>query len=214
MFESGFMGSQHDSFCWQSTPCYKAIRESREELMPRGTMLLADGAYRLSHWMMKPYPHHRGRVPAAEWRRRRAFNKALSGARLIVESAFGALKGRFKCLQVYRWTARTARSMSIACAVLHNLALFQRDDCEANGELTWEEAVGRMRWQRTRRRPQRTPDAALVTGSPEDTRQVYVAYVANMSAESDEDSQGSYSSDDANQMDDSDVETSMDEDED
>lgn len=55
MFETGFMGSQHDSVCWRSTPLCGAIKQD-PTLMPPGTMLLAEGAYPMSHWLMKPYP--------------------------------------------------------------------------------------------------------------------------------------------------------------
>lgn len=83
------------------------------------------------------YPHHRGALPPEVWAERRAFNKALSGARLIVETSFGCLKGRFKCLREFRYPAWMAYRMSVVCAVLHNLSLFQEHDCIEEAELTW-----------------------------------------------------------------------------
>lgn len=154
--------------------------------MPPGTMLLADGAYELSHWMMKPFSHHRGRVSRAEWQRRRKFNKALSGARLIVESAFGALKGRFKCLKEHKYPASTATELSVACAVLHNLALFQRNDSMEDGELTWQDAVQRMRWRVSRVRPKPVPERFLRAPTPKAAREALVEYVCNYAGSRDQ----------------------------
>ena len=44
---------------------------------------------------MKPYPETRSITPS-----QRDFNKALSNARVVIEQAFGPLKGRWHCLLV------------------------------------------------------------------------------------------------------------------
>ena len=49
---------------------------------------MADSAYPLLKWLVKPYPN-RGHLTADE----REFNKKLSAARSVVERAFGMLKG-------------------------------------------------------------------------------------------------------------------------
>ncbi|KAK2547517.1 hypothetical protein P5673_032478 [Acropora cervicornis] len=61
--------------------------ETSEEIRP---LLVAD-----PNWCMKPYPETRA-ISLSQ----RNFNKALSRARVVIEQAFGMLKGRWRCLLV------------------------------------------------------------------------------------------------------------------
>ena len=51
-------------------------------------LIIGDPAYSLSEWLMKPYPL------ANISPRQKTFNRNLSRARVVVEQAFGKLKGR------------------------------------------------------------------------------------------------------------------------
>lgn len=55
--------------------------------------LIADSAFPLEPFLMKPYPEH-SKMPDTE----RQFNFRLSSARRVIENAFGRLKGRFQIL--------------------------------------------------------------------------------------------------------------------
>ena len=57
-------------------------------------LLIADGAYPLKPWLMKPYPQ----IGALSDSQRR-FNRKLSKQNAKVEKAFGMLKTRFRCLR-------------------------------------------------------------------------------------------------------------------
>ena len=55
--------------------------------------LLDDSAYPLKSWLLKPFPHN-GLLTHSQ----QCFNYRLSKARIVVESTYGQLKGRWGCL--------------------------------------------------------------------------------------------------------------------
>lgn len=85
-------------------------------------MLLGDPAYPLLPWLMKAYPE------TGLTREQHYFNYRLSRARMVVECAFGRLKGRWRCL-LKRMDVDLAAVSDIisACCILHNI-------CEIHGE--------------------------------------------------------------------------------
>lgn len=86
-------------------------------------LLLGDPAYPLLEWLMKPFQEN-GHLS----REQRAFNYRLSRARMVVENAFGRLKGRWRCL-LKRNDASIVNVPTIvgACVTLHNLCEIQSD---------------------------------------------------------------------------------------
>lgn len=85
-------------------------------------MLLGDPAYALRPNLMKAYPE--GTCTQAE----RNFNRKLSSTRVVIEQAFGLLKGRWRCLDsVNEDDMSTVSETIIACCILHNI-------CQTRGE--------------------------------------------------------------------------------
>lgn len=86
-------------------------------------VILGDPAYPLQTWLMKPFSDQ-GRLTREE----RSFNYHLSHARVVVECAFGRLKGRWRCLLKRNDTnLHFVPTLVTACCVLHNL-------CEVHGD--------------------------------------------------------------------------------
>ena len=77
---------------------------------------VGDDAFAMKTWLMKPYPFRQISYES------RIFNYRLSRARRIVESAFGILSSRFRCLSKIILTyPDTTGDIVIACCILHNM---------------------------------------------------------------------------------------------
>ena len=87
-------------------------------------MLLADSAYPLMNWVVKPCNADTGNLTREE----RTFNYRLSRARMVTENAYWRLKGRWR-IPLKRNDTRIHKLQNVvtACCVLHNL-------CETAGE--------------------------------------------------------------------------------
>ena len=121
----GWPGKVHDARVLQNSQLY--AKGERGHLFEERTTIinatrvpvcvLGDPAYPLQPWLMKPFVN-----TGCLTDQQRHFNYRLSKARVIVEQAFGRLKGRWRCL-------RTKLSVQVedvpdvvgACCVLHNI---------------------------------------------------------------------------------------------
>lgn len=116
-----YPGSSHDALVFKNSFIFR----NNPRLIPQNTvningmaissMLIGDPAYPLLPWLIKGYSPPRSPEESS-------FNTYISSARIVVENAFGRLKGRFRCL-----TKRLDVHHSFiptlvgACCVLHNL---------------------------------------------------------------------------------------------
>lgn len=84
--------------------------------------LVADPAYPLKNWIMKPYT---GILTTHQ----DVFNKKLSSCRIYVEHAFGMLKGRWRCLlKTNDSNFCNIQKQVIACCILHNICQDIQDE--------------------------------------------------------------------------------------
>ena len=100
----------------------------------RCPLLLGVGAYPRLPWLTKPFPNNVNLNDV-----QRSFNRRLSSARVVVERAFGVLKGRWRIL-LKRLDNRFANVSEIilSCCILHNICQ------EAGDEYDEEEIIQRV----------------------------------------------------------------------
>ena len=132
-FGAGYPGSLHDARVYRNSSLYQ--RASNKDILIEPVerigitdirpYLVGDSAYRISPWLMKPYPeatHDPGEI---------TFKKELSSARVAIECTFGRLKSRWQILQKQLDSRITfVVKISIACAMLHNFRIKVGDEWE------------------------------------------------------------------------------------
>lgn len=127
----GFPGSVHDARVFANSSLYRMGEKGK--LFPPITrniagvdvpvVILADSAYPLLPWVMKPYTDM-----GALTREEKTFNYRLSRARMVTENAYGRLKGRWRILLKRNDTnLDNMPNLVLAVCTLHNL-------CETTGE--------------------------------------------------------------------------------
>ena len=86
-------------------------------------MLVADSAYPLKNWLIKPFSNRGHLLP-----QKRRFNEKLSAMRSVIEREFGSLKGHWRLLlkKIEQSHTSVPRSVTAAC-VLHNFCIMQGD---------------------------------------------------------------------------------------
>ena len=134
----GWPGRVHDARVFSNSSLYD--RGQRKALLPNkpvslsGTdvplVILGDPAYPLLPWLMKAFVNN-GRLTSEQ----NTFNYRLSKARVVVEHAYGRLKGRWRCLlKRLDIDVDDVSEVVAACCVLHNI-------CEVKGDEDWAEDV-------------------------------------------------------------------------
>ena len=126
----GYPGNSHDSIILQSTSLWSDIKEGKvlpfftqeEENIHIPPLILGDSAFPFETFLMKPYTH------AVLAKEQRYFNYSLSRARMIVEGAYGQLKGRWRLLlNKTEGNLLQTRTATLACMVLYNICLDMGD---------------------------------------------------------------------------------------
>ncbi|XP_018566981.1 putative nuclease HARBI1 [Anoplophora glabripennis] len=113
----GWPGSMHDARMWQESPLYEKL--SSFNFIPANSHLLGDSAYPIKTFIMVPFKDN-GHLT----QRQRNYNMCLSKTRVVIEQAFGMLKGcwrRLKFLNMYR--LQNMKYMIICACILHNIRL-------------------------------------------------------------------------------------------
>ncbi|XP_070547328.1 uncharacterized protein [Ptychodera flava] len=132
----GWPGSVHDARVYSNSRLYQLLSENR--LLPNRTrqisgvdipiMLIGDPAYPLQKHLMKAYSDT-GRLTEEEV----YYNRRLSRARMVVENAFGRLKGRWRSLMKRNdCQLEGIPTIVTTCCILHNL-------CEREGNPFYEQ---------------------------------------------------------------------------
>lgn len=129
----GWPGKVHDARVFANSSLYR--KANNGTLLPNWTckmgstdvplVILGDPAYPLLSWLMKPYLEN-----PTTTAKERLFNYRQSRGRMVVENAFGRLKGRWRCLMKRLDTNVCNVSNIVAsCVVLHNICEMYGDHC-------------------------------------------------------------------------------------
>ena len=126
----GFPGNSHDSVILQSTNLWQQIEEKNYFLniskniagIEVPPLILADSAFQLKSWLMKPYTN--AKLTAKE----RYFNYRISRARMVTECAYGQLNGRWRILmRKCESLPEEVKMITLACMLLHNICISKGD---------------------------------------------------------------------------------------
>ena len=124
---TGFPGSIHDARVLRMSGFFGRVQRGEIlrgpvrhiDRIPVGPLIAADSAYPGIPWLVKPYQN----LPNLEWSNIR-FNTILSKARVVVERAFGILKGRWRCLRKeLEVDTNNVSKIVVACCILHNICI-------------------------------------------------------------------------------------------
>ena len=143
----GFPGNSHDSIILQSTKLWSDIKDGKvlppfvqkenEAFVP--PLLLGDSAFPFETFLMKPYTN------AVLSEQQSHFNYRLSRARMVVEGAYGQLKGRWRHLMRKSGGVHERKLATLACMILHNVCLDNSDAIPAKLDLTTDPNTSQRR---------------------------------------------------------------------
>ncbi|XP_034777902.1 putative nuclease HARBI1 isoform X1 [Acipenser ruthenus] len=117
---ANYPGSAHDSFILANSQM-PGVFEQDDSL---SGWLIGDNGYPLKRWLMTPFCN-----PSTPAEHR--YNRAITSTRSVIESTFGMLKMRFRCLDrsdlTLQYSPQNVSKFFVACCVLHNIAI--RNGC-------------------------------------------------------------------------------------
>ena len=148
----GFPGNSHDSIVMQSTSLWSAILNGKllsdfthdEQGISVPPLILGDSAFPLENFLMKPYTN------AVLTKEQRYFNYRLSRARMIIEGAYGQLKGRWRfLLRKSESNFQETKLAVLSCMILHNICLDQGDTLPKKLDITIDATKNQKRDRET-----------------------------------------------------------------
>ena len=140
---AGFPGNTHDATIFKATAMYEHLSNNMNVQMGQTVddvnvqpQILGDSAFPHTTWLQKPFSN------ANLTEQQQYFNYRLSRARMIVECAYGQLKGRWRILERKCESDNfSTRSMALACIVLHNICIAKNDQLPAQLDLSIDPAT-------------------------------------------------------------------------
>ena len=108
--------------------------------LPPPPILLGDSAFPFETWLMKPFSK------AVLSKKETNINYRLSRARMVVEGAYGQLKGRWRLLlRKSEGGLFQIKMATLACMVLHNVCLDQGDTIPSKLDLSIDPVTRQVR---------------------------------------------------------------------
>ncbi|XP_064643077.1 putative nuclease HARBI1 [Lineus longissimus] len=146
---TGWPGCTHDARVFNNSSVFQEAAAKFET----DEFLLGDSAYPIQPWLMTPYIQFNSiqfnllhkiyiKIIRNITRDQKRYNKRHNSARVVIERAFGQLKGRFRRLRDFDCSDFELLCHSIlAACVMHNLCLKSNDDTLEELQLDEENAA-------------------------------------------------------------------------
>lgn len=121
----GEPGSLHDSRVLRRSPLFRKAHANCVQLFPPNTFILGDSAYPATSWLVPPF-RDSGRLTEQQ----KSFNYLHSSTRIVVENAFGLLKGRFRRLLKFteQRNLQSLKKIVVSACILHNICISVNDE--------------------------------------------------------------------------------------
>ncbi|KAJ8968799.1 hypothetical protein NQ314_002108 [Rhamnusium bicolor] len=117
----GEPGSMHDARLLRKSGIFKKMND--EPNFMGNCFLLGDSAYPNLSWLVTPFKDN-PRITQNQ----KIFINRISATRVIVENAFGLLKGRFRRLKkLENFDLNLCSKVIMACCILHNICIDEED---------------------------------------------------------------------------------------
>ncbi|XP_053394054.1 putative nuclease HARBI1 [Mercenaria mercenaria] len=122
----GWPGSVHDARVLRNSSLFEKAEVNADDTFPHDTHLIGDAAYPIASWLLVPFKDH-GNLNKAQ----KVYNFKHSSTRMVIERAFGALKGRFRRLKyVEIYDLQTCVHIILSCCAIHQLCLATFEDLQ------------------------------------------------------------------------------------
>ncbi|XP_072152449.1 putative nuclease HARBI1 [Bemisia tabaci] len=119
---TGFPSSVNDARVWAHSPIGRALAQNHEAHLPPGSFILGDKAYPCRVYLISLFKDD-GHMTAQKVQ----FNTRLSKVRVVIENAFGRLKGIFRRMKNLEITnLNYFKYYTMAACILHNIVLEER----------------------------------------------------------------------------------------
>lgn len=120
----GEPGSIHDARLLRKSAVFNKIINN--EIYLGNCIILGDTAYPNLPWLITPFKDN-GHLTEHQ----KLFNYKISATRVVIENAFGLLKGRFRRLRkLDNVNLKTCAEIVMTACILHNICLEEKDDIE------------------------------------------------------------------------------------
>ena len=94
-------------------------------------VILGDGAYPASTWLLKPHPFQNNLT-----QEQKKYHRVLSSSRCVAENAFGLLKSRWRCLMKrIDNNLENVSGIVMSCVILHNICQRRKDEYIDDGRV-------------------------------------------------------------------------------
>lgn len=127
----GEPGSLHDSRILRRSLIFRNATLHERRLFPNNKFIIGDSAYPTKNWLVTPFKDN-GHLTEQQTR----FNFIHSSTRMVVENAFGLLKGRFRRLQFFteNRNLNLISNLIVSACVLHNMCIMAQDDYDVDSD--------------------------------------------------------------------------------